>query len=162
MHIRCAEAADVSAIIAVDLSAGCLFEGTHMAWAVGETSSPEELRELIAQELVWVAVIDGEIAGYICGNALARDFHIEEVAVASGFQRRGVGKDLIAHMTNIARRLGLEALTLTTDRTLPWNAPYYERLGFSFMADGDIPPYLRNALAEKPDPERRCAMIRRI
>jgi len=162
MLIRCANAADISAIITVERSSGALFEGTHMAWAVGETSSPEDLLEAIHQGLVWVAADDDKIAGYISGSALDGDFHIEEVAVAIGYQRRGIGKDLIEHVAGRARHLGLGALTLTTDRTLPWNAPYYERLGFKILAEGDVPPYLGAALAEKPEPNRRCAMIRFI
>jgi hypothetical protein len=58
--------------------------------------------------------------------------------------------------------MGFDALTLTTDQVLPWNAPYYERLGFSTIADAHLSPELRNALAEKPDPHCRCAMVKRI
>ena len=65
MSIRSATAADVPAIIAVELSAGTLFEGTHMAWAVGETSTVAQLLELIDRRLVWVSEIDGSVAGYL-------------------------------------------------------------------------------------------------
>ncbi len=162
MLIRSATAADIPAIIAVELSAGTLFEGTHMAWAVGETSSQPHLLERIDQRLVWVSEIDGNVAGYLCGAQLGGDFHIEEVAVSLAYQRQGVGRRLLENVAMRARDLDFDTLTLTTDRTLPWNAPYYERLGFSIIADADLPMELRNALAEKPDPHRRCAMAKRI
>jgi hypothetical protein len=41
----------------------------------------------------------------------------------------------------------LPALTLSTFRTVPWNAPYYARLGFRELADGELTPGLRDVLA---------------
>ena len=153
MSIRSATAADVPAIIAVELSAGTLFEGTHMAWAVGETSTVAQLLELIDRRLVWVSEIDEPLDGA---------FHIEEVAVSRAHHRQGVGRALLENVAAWAREMGFDALTLTTDQVLPWNAPYYERLGFSTIADAHLSPELRNALAEKPDPHCRCAMVKRI
>jgi hypothetical protein len=37
-----------------------------------------------------------------------------------------------------AEQRGLAALTLTTHSDVPWNAPYYERLGFQIMAETQI------------------------
>ena len=37
-----------------------------------------------------------------------------------------------------ALRRGLSALTLTTYADVPWNAPYYARLGFGIVADVDL------------------------
>ncbi len=34
-------------------------------------------------------------------------------------------------------------MTLTTYRDVPWNAPYYARLGFEVVADEDLGPGLR-------------------
>ena len=162
MSIRSATAADVPAIIAVELSAGTLFEGTHMAWAVGETSTVAQLLELIDRRLVWVSEIDGSVAGYLSGEPLDGAFHIEEVAVSRAHHRQGVVRALLENVAAWAREMGFDALTLTTDQVLPWNAPYYERLGFSTIADAHLSPELRNALAEKPDPHCRCAMVKRI
>ena len=162
MLIRPAKFADIPAIIEVEISAGALFEGTHMDWAVGETSTVDSLRECIAQNQVWVAEVDGMVVGYGCGMDLDGSFYIEEVSVGRSHHRQGIGRMLIDHMAGEARNLGYRAVTLTTDRTLPWNAPYYERLGFSIMKDSELSPQLRAALDEKPEPQRRCAMVRPI
>jgi len=37
-----------------------------------------------------------------------------------------------------ALRRGLSALTLTTYADVPWNAPYYARLGFGIVADVEL------------------------
>ena len=113
MSIRSATAADVPAIIAVELSAGTLFEGTHMAWAVGETSTVAQLLELIDRRLVWVSEIDGSVAGYLSGEPLDGAFHIEEVAVSRAHHRQGVGRALLENVAEWAREMGFDALTLT-------------------------------------------------
>jgi hypothetical protein len=40
-----------------------------------------------------------------------------------------------------ARTLGLTSLTLTTFRDVPWNAPFYAKLGFEYVAE--LTPELR-------------------
>ena len=57
--------------------------------------------------------------------------------------RRGIGRGLIETAADWARERGLHDLTLTTFAAVPWNAPYYERLGFTVVADDDQPAELR-------------------
>ena len=45
-------------------------------------------------------------------------------------QGHGTGRALIAAIADEGRRRNLPAVTLTTFRTVPWNAPFYARLGF--------------------------------
>jgi len=71
-----------------------------------------------------------------------------------------------AEVEGWAARGGLPALTLTTFRDVPWNGPYYERLGFVALAPSDHRPELTALMAEEAthglDPARRVAMIRPI
>ncbi len=133
MSIRSATAADVPAIIAVELSAGTLFEGTHMAWAVGETSTVAQLLELIDRRLVWVSEIDGSVAGYLSGEPLDGAFHIEEVAVSRAHHRQGVGRALLAYLATLACARGHGRLEWSV---LDWNEPairFYASLGATPM-----------------------------
>lgn len=59
------------------------------------------------------------------GNA-----HLDELAVVPGRMRRGVGTRLVEAACEWARAEGYPAVTLTTYADVPWNAPFYERLGF--------------------------------
>lgn len=52
--------------------------------------------------------------------------------------RRGLGRTLLDTAAAWAEQRGLAALTLTTYSDVPWNAPYYERLGFQIMAETQI------------------------
>ncbi|GAA2004193.1 hypothetical protein JL107_18325 [Nakamurella flavida] len=42
-----------------------------------------------------------------------------------------------------ARGRGLERVVVTTYRDVPWNAPYYRRLGFHDIPDAELPDWLR-------------------
>jgi N-acetylglutamate synthase-like GNAT family acetyltransferase len=57
--------------------------------------------------------------------------------------RKGLGRKLIEHVASWARDRDLDALTLTTYVDVPWNGPYYERLGFRFLTADEETPRLR-------------------
>ena len=60
----------------------------------------------------------------------------------------------------------LRAMTLTTFADVPWNAPYYRRLGFREMSGAEIGPELRGIIRHEAEqglaPWPRVAMIREI
>lgn len=66
--------------------------------------------------------------------------HIEQVSVHPDGARRGLGRALIERAQ---RDSGLPSVTLTTFADVPWNAPYYARLGFRVLADADLSRGLR-------------------
>jgi predicted N-acetyltransferase YhbS len=54
-----------------------------------------------------------------------------------------VGRALLAHAAGRAGEEGLTGMTLTTFAEVPWNAPYYARLGFRVLAEAELTPGLR-------------------
>jgi ribosomal protein S18 acetylase RimI-like enzyme len=68
--------------------------------------------------------------------------HIEQVSVDPAYAHRGLGRRLIDTAAEWAARQGLDALTLTTFTDVPWNAPYYARLGFAVVPDAEAGPGL--------------------
>lgn len=64
------------------------------------------------------------------------------------------------------RRRQLAGATLTTDRYAPFNAPFYETLGFKLLEDEAIPLHLQLNLESQVrnglDPRRRIAMVRQF
>jgi hypothetical protein len=53
-------------------------------------------------------------------------------------------------------------VTLTTFRAVPWNMPFYARLGFEEIPSGELTPALRSVINDEVrrglDPRRRLAM----
>lgn len=90
--------------------------------------------------------------------------HVEQVSLLPSHARRGVGRALIETVGEWAAERGLSGLTLTTFAEVPWNAPYYERLGFRVLADDEQGPALREIrraeIARGLDRWPRVAMVR--
>ena len=76
------------------------------------------------------------------------------------WQGKGIGRRLIACVADHARKRGLASLTLTTFRDVPWNAPFYARLGFEMITT--LTPELREKREEETAHglayDARCAM----
>lgn len=161
--VRLARAADLAQLADVQLSAGELFRGTHMDFAADHPPTPlEDFEAACAAETLWVSEDAGRRNGLLLAEASRDDLHILELSVAAGAQRRGIGSALLAAAIAAARARRLSSLTLTTDRTLPWNAPFYARNGFAMLTPDTTPGWLRAILRHEAQaglkPEWRCAM----
>lgn len=124
---------------------------------------PDELRRLIRKGHSLVVHVQDRMAGFLASEPFGRDLHIWEMDVHPDCQGRGIGAGLVRACQIDARNSGFAALTLTTFRDVPWNKPFYEKLGFTEVTALDAHPRLAGALALEADnglpTERRCAMI---
>ncbi|MFM9371437.1 GNAT family N-acetyltransferase [Streptomyces sp. Da 82-17] len=147
VRIRPAAPADLPLLQSVERAAGEPFRAYGMA-AIADDEPPtvEELEQFRQAGLAWVAVPedapDAPVA-YLVAEVVEDALHIEQVTVHPSAARRGVGRRLLAHAESHARRRGLKTLTLTTFTNIPWNAPYYTRLGFHPIPDPALSPGLR-------------------
>ena len=111
----------------------------------------------------WVADEDGRPVAYLIAGPLGRALHVDQVSVAPSHARRGIGAALIEHLAETARAGGRTALTLTTFRDVPWNAPYYERLGFETVEpEGELAALVARESAAIPSDAPRVAMRRAL
>jgi N-acetylglutamate synthase-like GNAT family acetyltransferase len=87
--------------------------------------------------------------------------HIDELDVQDGQHGKGVGKRLLQHAADWARANGLTRLSLTTFRSIPWNAPYYARFGFCEWDAAEAPEDIQRALQKEAANglSDRCAMV---
>src|SRR5690349_19549973 len=117
-----------------------------------DPGSPQELAPYAEDGRAFVAVdaADQPVA-YLLVDAVDGAAHIEQVSVDPKYAGRRIGRALIERATTWARAAGLSAITLTTYVEVPWNGPYYERLGFRYLKADDETPGLR-AIRER---ERR-------
>ena len=150
----------------IERSSGAIFRGwPGLEWiADDEVQSADQHRALMSQGVALVAE-DRErgAIGFLNGELTPDGLHIWQIAVHLDCQGQGIGRRLLAEAGRIARESGAKALTLTTFRDVPWNEPYYRRLGFHTLAEEAIPPRLLKVLenegkAGSPG-ELRCAMV---
>jgi len=69
--------------------------------------------------------------------------HLQEISVDAAFARQGVGTQLMNHVLFSLRERGYQAVTLSTYKELPWNAPFYKRFGFESLRPDELSPALR-------------------
>ena len=100
--------------------------------ADAEPLSVAELEQFRRDGRAWIATDARDVAiAYLLSTVVDRCAHIEQVSVARSARSRGIGALLIDHLGQTATAEGREWVTLTTFRDVPWNAPYYQRLGFT-------------------------------
>ncbi|MDC0886685.1 GNAT family N-acetyltransferase [Altererythrobacter sp.] len=164
--IRLARPEDADVLPQVELAAGALFKTLpDLAEIVDHHAiTPERHRALIAKGHCLVAVAEGAVAGFVATQPFGRELHVWEMSVHPDHQQQGIGATLIRACMIDARNAGFVALTLTTFRAVPWNGPFYTRVGFEEVTAIDAHPRLAAVLAEEADngmpAERRMAMIK--
>lgn len=88
--------------------------------------------------------------------------HLYEMDVLPDHARQGLGVALIEAVVTWAKQRGFPAVTLTTFRHLPWNAPFYAQHGFCSLPDDQLPKELALMLdgeeASGLDRSKRVAM----
>jgi ribosomal protein S18 acetylase RimI-like enzyme len=166
--IRPARADELPSLAAIERAAGRRFDAIPALAGIPE--DPTSLDELAAAQaggLVWVAATpEGRLVGFAHAVVIDGCCHLEEIDVLEEFGRRGVGRALVEAVCAHAAAAGLAAVTLTTFRDVPWNAPFYARVGFEAVAPGALSPGLARVVREEAArglPERlRVVMRRRV
>ncbi len=139
-----------------------------------ESDLPSQLRYLVTdkevldearrQNRLWAALDDkGNMVGFALARIVGRYAHLEEMDVHPDHGRQGIGSRLLCAVTTWARNGGYPGITLITFRHLPWNAPFYERHGFTQIGEKENSAGLRELLCEEAEaglePRNRVAMI---
>jgi predicted N-acetyltransferase YhbS len=92
--------------------------------------------------------------------------HLEEIDVHPAHGRRGLGTRLVLQVCDWAAASGHASVTLTTFRDVPWNMPFYARLGFEIVAAAQLTPALLAVVGDETrrglDPTRRVVMRRAL
>lgn len=162
MIIRPAAVGDVAAMGAVQRAAGEAFRTVGLAWAADNpVPSDERYAGYVRGGRAWVAD-DGTPAAFVLVDVVDGAAHVEQVSVRPDRARRGLGRRLIDTVDAWAAGRGMPALTLCTFRDVPWNAPYYARLGFREITEPgpELAGLLRAEVEFGLDPATRVAMRR--
>jgi ribosomal protein S18 acetylase RimI-like enzyme len=143
--IRNARPDDLPHMRELEWAAGEAFRNLGMS-AVADDEPPtlDELAGFQEDGRAWVVTdaADKPVA-YLLLDVVDGNAHIEQVSVDPTYARRGLGRALLDTAGVWADQHGLVALTLMTYVEVPWNAPYYRRLGFRVLADDRITSGLR-------------------
>jgi GNAT superfamily N-acetyltransferase len=163
--IRPAVPVDAPSLPDIERAAGESFRALpDLAWiASDDVLSVARHLELIATGTCWVAADDrGQLLGFLSAELTGDALHIWEMSVRPAAQGQGIGRALIEAAIAFAKRRALHAVTLTTFRDVPWNAPFYARCGFALLepaqTDARLSAILADEIAHGLPGDRRCAM----
>lgn len=143
--IRTARPEDVAQLPDLERAAGSACRDLGMA-SIADDEPPTTGALLSYQRAgrAWVATDDADQPiAYLLADEVDDAAHIEQVSVHPDWARQGLGRGLLSTAASWAEQRGLTALTLTTFTDVPWNAPYYTRLGFHIVTQHEWTPGLR-------------------
>jgi GNAT superfamily N-acetyltransferase len=140
--IRPARPDDLPALPAIERAAASVFRTTPFAFVADFALASEAINP--DHEQIWVAVAaDDRPVGFALAHPLDGCAYLHELDVHPDHARRGLGRRLVHAVAAWGRQTGAAAVTLATFRDIPWNGPFYARLGFRALPDDKLSPGLR-------------------
>ncbi|MEC5406101.1 GNAT family N-acetyltransferase [Paraburkholderia sp. MPAMCS5] len=137
---RFADLQDAETIRTIEFEASLRFMSVGMAGIADAPPMNLALveRKIAAQEIVLALDVDGMCAGFVMFEPQPARIYIQELDVLTSHAGRRIGAALIGQVEQLARSRERMQLTLSTYREVPWNAPYYRRLGFREIAGTEL------------------------
>jgi len=166
--IRPVHRSELSKLQHIEQAAGQLFAETDHAWIAGdEGMGLDTLKHWFKHGKIWVVVTESdEPIGFAVARPVDGKAYLHELDIDPAHGRQGLGARLIDTVSDWARANGYPAMTLTTCVDIPWNAPYYARLGFRVLSDEELEPGLRAIRAHEIEagwaPAARVCMLRPV
>jgi ribosomal protein S18 acetylase RimI-like enzyme len=126
----------------------------HYVERLGALPRPmtDDYAEVVRSFRVTVAERDGEVVGLIVLGVDPEGFLVDNVAVDPSYQGCGVGRALLEHAEDAARRAGFDSIYLYTHERMTENLALYSRIGYveyDRRAHGDdFLVYLRKQLGK--------------
>ncbi|MEL7128344.1 MAG: GNAT family N-acetyltransferase [Pseudomonadota bacterium] len=166
--IRFANQLDIPALIAADRAASELFRPTGLIpdmATIPESVPAEVLSAAIEMGMVLVAEDEHGPIGFVLCQPRGSVLYLDQISVDPAHGRKGLGRILMAHVYMLAEEHKLSAVVLSTFRDLPWNGPFYRRLGFREIARNKMEDWMieiETVQAETLDVEQRCFMRRPV
>lgn len=164
--LRAGAGVDIDALLQVERRAAGLLlgHGGYDLFAM-HSLSPQNLQDGIACGILRVAEVGGQAVGFALCGEMDGHAHLFEMDVVPEHGRRGIGGALLESVCEEASMRGFSAMTLTTLRDVPWNAPFYAKRGFSELAEPQWGQGLREVVARERMlgfPMRLRVVMRRI
>lgn len=151
--IRAAVADDLPVLREIECAAGQPFRDLGMlVIADDEPPSIADLAVFQRDGRAWVASDSADRpVGYLLLDMVDGNAHVEQVSVHPVHARQGLGRALLDTAESWARQHECPALTLTSFADVPWNGPYYERLGFRVLDEAEVTQGLRRIRQQEAD-----------
>jgi GNAT superfamily N-acetyltransferase len=138
--IRFARAEELTRLAQIERAAAILFIDTPYAFLVdAEPLSLDFVRQRFQAGQLWVAVDrDDVVVGFAITREVDRTIYLQEMDVDPKHGQRGIGTALIETISDWAKFHRYGTISLSTFSDLPWNAPFYAKLGFRMLEESEL------------------------
>ncbi len=149
IELACRE--HLSAIPAIELAAAAMFPEYYLPVEIRFLVTEDNLLHAAQSESrLWVALTDDRIpVGFAMADIVDGSAHLDEMDVIPDFGRQGIGTRLMQTLIDWARASEFPVVTLITFRHLPWNAPFYQKMGFVSMRSSELGDELASLVREE-------------
>jgi GNAT superfamily N-acetyltransferase len=170
-RVRPARGDEVGELQNIDLASATLFRGTGLIdfGPTGEPGQPipeDRLRMGFGDGLIWVAVDEREeLAGFALCSDRGEDLYLDQLSVLPRHGRRGLGTQLVRRCLQEAETRAHKRVSLSTFRKVPWNGPFYKKLGFREVPAWRLQDWqldIRELQKQTMDVRLRCFMERKV
>jgi GNAT superfamily N-acetyltransferase len=139
-QIRPARFEELPLLSHIENSAAALFLDTPYAFLVNDDPlSLNFVQQQFQARRVWIAVDSHEIVvGYAIAREVDETLYLQQIDVEPEHGLRGIGTALIKTVCAWAKQQGYSIVSLSTFRDLPWNAPFYSKMGFHPVDEAEL------------------------
>jgi len=129
-----------------------------------QTPSPDIFEGALRQQRLWIVLDENKdrVVGFALLAEKCQQIHLQELDIHPEYGRQGLGTMLLKFVISWVKSKKYKQLTLTTFRHLPWNAPFYTKLGFKIIEPSQLNSCLIKLLNQESrglDKSKRVLMI---
>jgi GNAT superfamily N-acetyltransferase len=138
--IRSPRIEELTLLAPIEQSAAIRFQDTPYAFLVDANPlSLDFIEQRFQAGQVWVAVDQEDtVIGYAVTREVDRTLYLQEIDVEPSHGQQGIGSALIDRIRAWAKPSGYSVMSLFTFRDIPWNAPFYSKLGFRILDESEL------------------------
>lgn len=139
-QIRAARVEELPLLSHIEELASCLFLNTPYSFLVdADPLSLELVQQRFQSGQVWVAVALHEaVVGYAIACEIDDTLYLQQIDVKPEHGQKGIGAAIVKTVCDWAKHHGYRIISLSTFRDIPWNAPFYSKLGFRPLDDAEL------------------------
>jgi GNAT superfamily N-acetyltransferase len=163
--VRLAGPEHVDKLPAIEREAATRFGDSLPQSVLSHVTPVDDLAAAQQAGLLWVALEPaGAPVGFAVASVSGRCVHLDELDVLPAHGRKGIGSALVEAVEDYAVKSDCTLITLTTFRDVPWNAPFYARVGFEVIPEQELGAELVRRLSDEAalglERSRRVAMLK--
>lgn len=147
-NVSLARESDLPFLNGIELSAAAIFPRGALPDIVRTEAVPAETlaAAMLAGRLFVCRNDCGQPVGYAFWQEYGNSALLAQIDVLPQYGRCGRGKALVERIIADVAGAGLRDLYLTTFENIPWNAPFYQKIGFRITERDEQPRFIRDIL----------------